>query len=87
MRLLHFADLHLDTPFRWADREQARKRRRALRETLLRICQVADEQNVDALTCGGDLYEPPRPHASALNEYSSPAGAPSAGSTRRPRHF
>jgi DNA repair protein SbcD/Mre11 len=60
MKLLHFADLHLDTPFRWADREQARKRRRALRETLLRVCQVADEQNVDALTCGGDLYEQDR---------------------------
>ncbi|MDI3314541.1 MAG: metallophosphoesterase [Mycobacterium sp.] len=60
MRLLHFADLHLDTPFRWADREQARKRRRALRDTLLRICQVANEQNVDALTCGGDLYEQDR---------------------------
>lgn len=24
--MLHFADLHLDTPSRWADREQARKR-------------------------------------------------------------
>ena len=60
MKLLHFADLHLDTPFRWADREQARKRRRALRETLVRICQVAGEQNVDALTCGGDLYEQDR---------------------------
>jgi len=60
MRLLHFADLHLDTPFRWANREQARKRRQPLRETLLRICQVADEQRVDALTCGGDLYEQER---------------------------
>jgi DNA repair protein SbcD/Mre11 len=60
VRLLHFADLHLDTPFRWASREQARKRRRALRETLLRICQLADELRVDALTCGGDLYEQER---------------------------
>lgn len=60
MKLLHFADLHLDTPFRWADREQARKRRRCLRETLLRICEVADQQKVDALTCGGDLYEQDR---------------------------
>jgi DNA repair exonuclease SbcCD nuclease subunit len=60
MRLLHFADLHLDTPFRWATGEQARKRRLALRETLLRICQLAEEQRVDALTCGGDLYEQER---------------------------
>jgi exonuclease SbcD len=60
VRLLHFADLHLDTPFRWAPRELARARRQALRETLLRICKLADEQRVDALTCGGDLYEQER---------------------------
>jgi exonuclease SbcD len=60
MRLLHFADLHLDTPFRWANREQARRRRQALRETLLRICRLADAQRVDALACGGDLYEQER---------------------------
>jgi exonuclease SbcD len=60
MRLLHFADLHLDTPFRWAPPDVARARRRALRETLTRICRLADELNVDALTCGGDLYEQDR---------------------------
>ena len=60
VRLLHFADLHLDTPFRWAPREVARARRWALRDTLLRICKLADEQRADALTCGGDLYEQER---------------------------
>jgi exonuclease SbcD len=60
VRLLHFADLHLDTPFRWAPREVARARRWGLRETLLRICELAGEQRVDALTCGGDLYEQER---------------------------
>jgi predicted MPP superfamily phosphohydrolase len=60
VKLLHFADLHLDTPFRWAPREVARARRRGLRDTLLRICKLADEQRVDALTCGGDLYEQER---------------------------
>jgi DNA repair exonuclease SbcCD nuclease subunit len=57
MRLLHFADLHLDTPFAWASPQLARSRRLALRETLQRIVKLADEQRVDALTCGGDLYE------------------------------
>src|SRR3954467_8076293 len=57
VRLLHFADLHLDTPFRWATPELARSRRQALRDTLLNICKIADEQRVDLLTCGGDLYE------------------------------
>lgn len=60
MRLLHFADLHLDTPFCWAPPILARARRQALRETLTRILGVADELRVDALSCGGDLYEQAR---------------------------
>jgi DNA repair protein SbcD/Mre11 len=60
VRLLHFADLHLDTPFRWAPPGVARARRQGLRDTLRRICKLADEQRVDALTCGGDLYEQDR---------------------------
>ena len=57
MRLLHFADLHLDTPFVWAPADVARARRQSLRDTLQRICELAVELDVDALTCGGDLYE------------------------------
>lgn len=57
MRLLHFADLHLDTPFLWAPREVAQSRRQGLRTTLQRICRLADQLGVDALTCAGDLYE------------------------------
>lgn len=57
MKLLHFADLHLDTPFRWAPLEVARSRRYALRETLTRICRLATDLGADALCCGGDLYE------------------------------
>jgi exonuclease SbcD len=57
MRLLLFSDLHLDTPFKWADPALARARRQALRNTLVRICRLADELRVDALACGGDLYE------------------------------
>lgn len=57
MRFLHFSDLHLDTPFRWAPPELARARRQGIRQTLERICRLAADQRVDALTCGGDLYE------------------------------
>ncbi len=57
MKFLLFSDLHLDTPFRWADLQLARARRQALRDTLVRICRLADEQGVDALVCAGDLYE------------------------------
>jgi DNA repair exonuclease SbcCD nuclease subunit len=60
MRLLHFSDLHLDTPFTWADASLARARRQALRTTLRRICELAQDEAVDALMCGGDLYEQDR---------------------------
>jgi DNA repair exonuclease SbcCD nuclease subunit len=57
VRLLVFADVHLDAPFTWAGADLARARRRALRETVGRICGLADSLGVDALLCAGDLYE------------------------------
>jgi DNA repair exonuclease SbcCD nuclease subunit len=57
MRLLLFSDLHLERPFRWASTEVGQARRRNLRTTLQRIVELAGSQNVDALCCGGDLYE------------------------------
>ena len=60
MRLLLFADLHLDAPFAWAPAEAARARRRALRDALAEICRLAVDERVDALCCAGDLYEQER---------------------------
>ena len=57
MRLLHFADLHLDAPFAWARPDTARLRRRNRRETLTRILQLAEDERVDAVLCAGDLFE------------------------------
>lgn len=57
MKLLLFADLHLDAQFAWADRETARKRRASLREALLKIIDLAEETGANAVLCGGDLYE------------------------------
>jgi len=57
MLFLHFADLHLDAPFAWARPETARLRRRNRREALTRILALADEENVDAVLCAGDLFE------------------------------
>ena len=58
-RLLLFADLHLDSAFAWmeGDQDASRARRQALRVTLHRIVDKAVELKVDALLCGGDLYE------------------------------
>jgi DNA repair exonuclease SbcCD nuclease subunit len=57
MKLLLFADLHLDTPFRWAAPEVARRRRQGLRDTLGAIVDLAAVEGVDAVCCAGDLYE------------------------------
>lgn len=60
MRLLFFADLHLDTAFTWASREVAQRRRQNLRDTLSRIVRLAEEIDADALLIAGDLYEQER---------------------------
>jgi len=57
MKLLVFSDLHLDSPFAWAPSPLARKRRHALRDTLSRIVDLAEEEQVEAILCAGDLYE------------------------------
>jgi DNA repair exonuclease SbcCD nuclease subunit len=57
MKLLHFADLHLDAPFAWAPPETARARRRNRREALARIVALAEAEGVEAILCAGDLFE------------------------------
>jgi exonuclease SbcD len=60
VKLLLFADLHLDAPFAWARPEVARQRRRNRREALTRILRLAEEERVDAVLCAGDLFEQDR---------------------------
>ena len=59
MKVVHFADLHLDSAFAWcgATGDAARGRRHALREALLAIANLTRTVNADALFCAGDLYE------------------------------
>ena len=57
MRVLAFADLHLDAPFAGRGPRLARLRRDELKNTLGRIIQLAGRLEVDALMCAGDLYE------------------------------
>jgi DNA repair exonuclease SbcCD nuclease subunit len=59
LRLLHFADLHLDRSFA-SERlsgAAASRRREHLRAALSRIVLRAREESVDLITCGGDLFE------------------------------
>lgn len=59
LRLLHFADLHLDRSFA-SERlhvRGAQQHRDALRQALERIVERAQQAQVDLITCGGDLFE------------------------------
>lgn len=59
MKVVLFSDLHLDSAFAWMSGAPgaAKRRRQALRETLLKIIEAAVAVKADALLCGGDLYE------------------------------
>lgn len=59
MKIVHFADLHLDAQFAWtgASSDVARRRRQGLRDALGRVAELARKIHADALFCGGDLYE------------------------------
>lgn len=57
MKLLAFADLHLDVPFAWADHRTARIRRANLRRALENIVRLAQTESVDYLLSAGDLFE------------------------------
>jgi DNA repair exonuclease SbcCD nuclease subunit len=57
MRILHFADVHLDRPFVGLSRAAARQRREDLADAFRRCLTAARDQNVDAVTIGGDLWE------------------------------
>ncbi len=59
MKIVHFADLHLDAQFAWAGAgsDAARRLRQGLRDALGRIAELVRETAADALFCGGDLYE------------------------------
>ncbi len=56
-RIVHFADLHLDAPFAWAEPRTSAQRRANRRRALERIVELAADENVDVITCGGDLFE------------------------------
>ena len=58
-RILHFADLHLDTTFSHiaSSGRVDQRPRQCLRDCLRRIVDLALEHEVDAVTIGGDLYE------------------------------
>lgn len=57
IRLLHAADIHLDTSFSGRDREVRRRLREASREAFRRVVETAVTEEVDVLVIAGDLFD------------------------------
>lgn len=79
IRVLHAADLHLDSPFQGLGREKAVQRRGEQRALLGRILQLAQERQADILLLAGDLFDSDSPYtetARMLEQTLSQAGMP-----------
>ena len=60
MKIIHCADLHLDSRMESSlTREQAAERRSELLDTFVRMADYADEQKVRAVIIAGDLFDTP----------------------------
>jgi len=59
VRVLHTADLHLESPFAWSgeDRQRGRLRRVELTETFAAIIDMAKREQVQVMLIAGDLFE------------------------------
>lgn len=57
IRILHAADLHLDSPFAAMPPQKAKQRRIEQREVLSRLVSVCSERNCDLLLLAGDLFD------------------------------
>ena len=57
LRIVHAADIHLDTPYRRHDEAVRARLREAGREAFTRLVDLALEREVDALLLAGDLFD------------------------------
>ena len=57
IRILHGADLHLDSPFQGLSRDQAIARREEQRQLLMRLGELAVDREADILLLAGDLFD------------------------------
>ena len=74
LRLIHAADLHLDSPFE-ALGEKAAQRRREQRELLFAIAEAAREKKADMLLLSGDLLDSDSAYTETFAAISSAFGA------------
>lgn len=57
LRFLHCSDIHLDTPFSGLTAEKSDERRRALRDSFMRMMQYVRDRGVNVVLISGDLFD------------------------------
>ena len=57
VKIMHMADIHLDSPFTLENPEKSAERRQELRDTFLRAIEYAKEEEINLLLLPGDLLE------------------------------
>ena len=60
MKLIHTADLHLDSPLANLSAEKAKARRAELLNTFRRMVEFANEEDARAILIAGDLFDSPK---------------------------
>ena len=74
IKLIHAADLHLDSPFSGLSPRQAAQRREEQRELLGRLAELARERKADALLLSGDLLDTSRTFRETAELFSAHLG-------------
>ena len=56
-KIIHTADIHLDSPFSLLDVQKAQMRKNEMRETFSEIVQLAESEKADIMIIAGDLFD------------------------------
>ena len=75
MRLIHAADLHLDSAFGALSSDRARLRRQESRDLVERLCRLCESKGADALLLAGDLFDGARVYPDTLEALSRALGS------------
>ena len=75
IKLLHAADLHLDSPFEGLGESKAAVRRTEQRQLLNRIAQLAQTEQVQLVLLAGDLLDSDSAYAETAEELVKALGS------------
>ena len=75
MKILHAADLHLDSPFRGLAAEEARQRRQESRRLPGRLRDLANDSGAELVLLSGDLFDGENVYRDTLEQLKEALGA------------